>query len=162
MDVPSPNGLLLKEINGMSSTDIVKAGLAAIEANDFKKLDGMLADDMVFAGPVPQPVGKHEFVGLQSLLLVAMPNWNFNAKDFKENDDVVTVTLQVPGPHTGELSLPMPGLPKVPATGKKVSLPAEPSTFTIKNGKIARLDVAPTPGGGVPGILSQLGVPMPA
>jgi hypothetical protein len=50
----------------------------------------------------------------------------------------------------------------VPATGKKVSLPAEASTFTIKNGKIARLDVAPTPGGGVPGILSQLGVPMPA
>jgi len=145
----------------MSAMDIVKAGLAAVEANDFKKLEGLLADDMVFAGPVPEPVGKHEFVGLQSLLLAAMPNWKFNAKDFKENGDVVTVTLQVTGTHTAELSLPMPGMPKIPATGMKVSLPSEASTFTVKNGKITRLDVAPTPGGGVPGILSQLGVPMP-
>ena len=145
----------------MSAMEIVKAGLAAVEANDFKKLEGMLADDMVFAGPVPKPVGKHEFVGLQSLLLAAMPNWKFNPKDFKENGDVVTVTLQVTGTQTGELSLPMPGMPKIPASGKKVSLPSEASTFTVKNGKITRLDVASTPGGGVPGILAQLGVPMP-
>jgi predicted ester cyclase len=145
----------------MSAMDIVKAGLAAVEANDFKKLEGLLADDMVFAGPVPEPVGKREFVGLQSLLLAAMPNWKFNAKDFKENGDVVTVTLQITGTHTAELSLPMPGMPKIPATGMKVSLPGEATTFTVKNGKITRLDVASTPGGGVPGILSQLGVPMP-
>jgi hypothetical protein len=32
----------------------------------------------------------------------------------------------------------------------------------VKNGKLARLDVTPTPGGGVMGILSQLGVKMPS
>ncbi len=145
----------------MSATDIVKAGLAAVEAGDFKKLDGLLADDMVFAGPVPEPLGKREFVGVQMAMLAAMPDWNFNAADYKENGDVVAVNLQITGTQTGELSLPMPGIPKLPASGKKVSLPKEPSTFTVKNGKISRLDVASTPGGGVMGVLSQLGVKMP-
>ena len=145
----------------MSGIDIVKAGLAAVEANDFKKLGSMLSDDMVFSGPVPEPVGKREFLGLQSLLVAAMPDWKFNPTDYKENGNVVSVMLQVSGTQTGELSLPMPGFPKIPPTGKHVSLPKEATTFTVKDGKISRLDVTPTPGGGVPGILSQLGVPMP-
>ena len=144
----------------MNAIDIVKAGLAATEAGDFKKLDDMVADDYVFAGPVPEPLGKREFMGLQSALLTAMPDWKFNATDFKENGDEVTVTLQVTGTHTGQLSLPMPGIPILPASGKQVSLPGEISTFTVKNGKLARLDIIPTPGGGLLGILSQLGVPM--
>ena len=145
----------------MSAIDIVKAGISAVEAGDFKKLDGMLADDMVFAGPVPEPLGKHELMGVLMAMLTAMPDWKFNPSNFKENGDVVTVDLQVSGTQTGELSLPMPGLPKLPPSGKKVSLPKEPSTFTVKNGKVSRLDVASTPGGGVMGILSQLGVKMP-
>jgi hypothetical protein len=144
----------------MSALDIIKAGLAAIEAGDFKKLDGMVADDMVFAGPVPEPLGKREFIGVQTAMHVAMPDWKFNPSDFKENGDVVTVNFQITGTQTGELSLPMPGIPKLPPSGKKVSLPKEPSTFTVKNGKLSRLDVASTPGGGVMGILSQLGVKM--
>ena len=126
-----------------------------------KKLDGLLADDMVFAGPVPEPLGKREFVGVQMAMLAAMPDWKFNAAGYKENGDVVTVDLQISGTQTGELSLPMPGIPKLPASGKKVSLSKEPSTFTVKNGRISRLDVASTPGGGVMGVLSQLGVKMP-
>jgi hypothetical protein len=144
----------------MSAIDIVKAGLVATEAGDFKKLDSLVADDYVFAGPVPEPLGKREFIGLQSALLTAMPDWKFNATDFNENGDVVTVILQVTGTQTGELKLPMPGIPILPASGKRVSLPGETSTFTVKNGKLARLDVTPTVGGGLLGILSQLGVPM--
>lgn len=144
----------------MSAIDIVKAGLAAVEAGDFKKLDGMVADDYVFAGPVPKPLGKREFIGLQSALLAAMPDWKFNATDFKEDGDVVTVTLRVTGTQTGELSLPMPGIPVLPASGKQISLPGEISVFTVKNGELARLDITPTPGGGLLGILAQLDVPM--
>ena len=145
----------------MSAIDIVKEGLAATEAGDFKKLDSMIAEDMVFAGPVPVPVGKREFMGLQMALHAAMPDWKFNATDMKENGDQVTMMVQITGTQTGELSLPMPGFPKVPPSGKKVSLPKEPSTFTVKNGKLTRIDAPASPNGGVPGILMQLGVPMP-
>ena len=146
----------------MSATDIVKSVLTAIEAGDFKKADGMIADDMVFAGPVPEPLGKREFLGVQMAMLTAMPDWKFNGADYKENGDVVTANLHLPATQPAELSLPMPGLPQIPASGKKVSLPNEPTTLTVKNGKLARLDVTPTPGGGVMGILSQLGVKMPS
>ena len=144
----------------MSAMDVVKEGLAATEAGDFGKLEGMVADDFAMTGPVPMPVGKREFIGLMMAMLKAMPDWKFNAADFKENGDQVTVPLRITGTHTGELQLPMPGMPAIAATGTKVSLPAEPSTFTVKNGKLTKLEVASTPGGGVMGILSQLGVDM--
>jgi hypothetical protein len=141
--------------------DLVKEGLAAVEAGDFKKLEGLVADDFVLAGPTPEPHGKREFVGLQMALQAAMPDWKFNDTDMKENGDVVTVNFQISGTQTGELNLPLPGLPKLPASGKKVQLPKEQSTFTVTNGKLSRLDVASTPGGGVAGVLAQLGVQMP-
>ena len=145
----------------MSAMDVVKEGLAVTEAGDFGKLDSLIADDFSMSGPIPMPVGKREFVGLMVALVKAMPDWNFNAKDFKENGDQVTAMLGITGTQTGELQLPMPGMPAIPASGKRVSLPAEPSTFTVKNGKLAKLEVESTPSGGVMGILSQLGVSMP-
>jgi predicted ester cyclase len=153
--------LIDEEIDPMSAIDIVKEGLAATEAGDFGKLEEMVADDFAMSGPVPMPVGKREFIGLMMAMLKAMPDWKFNATDFKENGDQVTVPLRITGTHTGELQLPMPGLPAIPASGTKVSLPAEPGTFTVRNGKLAKLEVESTPGGGVMGILSQLGVNMP-
>jgi hypothetical protein len=55
----------------------------------------------------------------------------------------------------------MPGTAPIPATGKRLSLPKEPGAFTIKDGKIARLEAANVPGGGVMGVLAQLGAPAP-
>ena len=145
----------------MSAMDVVKEGLAATEAGDFGKLESLIADDFSMTGSVPMPVGKREFVGLMMAMVKAMPDWKFKASDFTEDGDQVTVPLRITGTHTGELQLPMPGLAAIPASGTKVSLPSEPSTFTVKNGKLAKLEVASTPGGGVMGILSQLGVNMP-
>jgi predicted ester cyclase len=145
----------------MNAIDVVKAGLAASEAGQTSKFASLLTDDMVFAGPVPQPVGKHEFVGLMTAMVAGMPDWKFNATDFKQNGNQVTATLQITGTQTGELNLPMPGLPKLPATGKHVSLPKEPTTFTVKDDKISRLESTNVPGGGVAGVLAQLGVSVP-
>lgn len=145
----------------MSALDVVKAGFAAAEAHDWKKFESYVADDFVFSGATPQPVGKKEFVGLQMALEEAMPDWNFNAANFKENGDKVTVDMRITGTQTKDLSLPMPGFPKIPASNKKVSLPPQPGTFTVKDGKLASLAVQDAPGGGLPGILAQLGVKMP-
>ncbi len=145
----------------MTGIEIVKAALTAAEAGDYEKVGGMLTDDMVFAGPVPEPVGKREFIGVNSAMHAGIPDWKFGASDFKENGDQVTAVLHISGTQTKELKLPMPGMAPVPATGKHVSLPAEPATFTIKGGKIARLETASVRGGGVMGVLAQLGVPAP-
>jgi predicted ester cyclase len=145
----------------MNAIEIVKAGLATSESGQPGKFADWLSDDMVFAGPLPQPVGKREFVGLQTAMVAAMPDWKFNGKDFKQSGDKVTATFQISGTQTAELNLPMPGFPKVPATGKHVSLPQEGMTFTVKDGKISRIESAGVSGGGVSGVLAQLGVSMP-
>ena len=145
----------------MSGIDTVKAALAAAEAGDFAKASGMFTDDMMFAGPVPNPVGKKEFIGIQSAMVAGIPDWKFNAADFKEQGDKVTATLQITGTQTREIRLPLPGIQPVPATNKHFSLPKDAATFTMKDGKISRLETAGTPGAGVMGVLAQLGVPAP-
>ena len=144
-----------------NAIEVVKAGITANESGDLKKYESMLSDDMVFAGPVPKPLGKHEFVGLQTALISAFPDWKFNATDFKEDGDKVLAMLQITGTQTKELKLPMPGLPTIPPTGKHISLPKEQTTFTVKDGKITRIETSGVAGGGVGGILAQLGVPLP-
>jgi len=145
----------------MSNTDLVKTVLAAFESGDTKKAEGMLADDMVFAGPVPQPIGKREFVGLQTALVAAIPDWKFNPSDFKEQGDKVMLKVHINGTHTKPLTLPPMGIQSLPATGKHVQLPYEPLTITVKDGKATRIEAEHVEGGGVPGVLAQLGINLP-
>ena len=49
----------------------------------------------------------------------------------------------------------------IPATGKRISLPVEHITFTFKGDKIASMTSDIVPGGGVAGVLAQIGVPLP-
>ena len=145
----------------MSNIDVFKSVLAAFEARDMKKADGLFSDDFQLSGPVPQPIGKREFVGLQSALVAAMPDWKFNASDFKEEGDKVMARVHISGTQTAPLSLPALGIQSFAATGKHVQLPYEQLTATIKNGKLARLESDNAKGAGVAGVLAQLGVKMP-
>jgi predicted ester cyclase len=145
----------------MNSIDVVKAGLAAVENRQDDKYQSLLADDMVFTGPVPQPIGKKEFMGLQWTLMDAMPDWKFNAADYKQMGDKVTTMIRITGTQTGTLKPLMPGMVAMPPSGKKVSLPPQLTSFTIQDGKICKIEAEADPDNGVPGILKQLGIPMP-
>jgi predicted ester cyclase len=145
----------------MSKVDAVKAFSEALETRDFNKAASYLADDFVFVGPVPQPIGKQEFLAIQSAFEDAFQDWSFNSHDEVEQGDTVVAAVQITGTHTRDLVLPMPGMPPIPATGKRVSLPVEHITFTFKGDKIAGLTSDNVPGGGVPGVLAQIGVPLP-
>ena len=68
----------------MNAIDMIKSGLAGMEMGQPEKLADNLTDDMVFAGPVPEPVGKNEFIGLQTALVKGLPDWKFNGSDFKQ------------------------------------------------------------------------------
>jgi len=145
----------------MSATDTVKAFIVALEARDFNKAASYLSDDFVFSGVTPQPVGKNEFLGMQESVQTAFPDWSFNLGDLHEDGDTVKMTLQISGTQTGQLDLSPVGLPPVPPTGKKVSLPKDPAEVTVKGGKITAFHNMPSANGGLPGMLSQLGVQLP-
>ena len=145
----------------MTKTETIKAFSAALEAREFEKAASYLTDDFVFKGPVPMPVGKQEFIAIQSAFESAFEDWSFNSHDEVEQGNKVVAAVQITGTHTQDLVLPMPGMPTIPATHKKISLPEEHLEFTFRGDKVASLTSDNVPGGGVPGVLQQIGVPLP-
>lgn len=143
----------------MSNADLVKTGMKAWEANDEQTLSPLLADDFVLSGPVPQPLGKQEFIGFMHVMLTAMPDFAFNVSSFEEDGDKVIARSHITGTQTGILALP--GLPPIEPTGKKVVIPEEVQVYTIKDGKLQSLTTDARPEAGVPAILAQLGVALP-
>jgi SnoaL-like domain len=144
----------------MSNIDLVKRGLEAFCAGDSATLDQMTTDDFIFSGATPQPVGKAEFLGLCQANHAAFSDFDFNATDFQEDGDVVTLNTAITGTHSGPLALIL-GIPAVPATGKRIQIPEERQTCTIHAGKLAQLEVASPPGGGIPAAYAQVGSPLP-
>ena len=143
----------------MSNTEIVKAGMKAWESNDIQTMTELVADDFVLSGPTPQPLGKQEFIGLMQILHAGTPDFAFNVSSYEEQDDTVIAKAHITATHTGVLALP--GMPPIPATGKKVALPEEVQTYTVKNGKLASLTTDAKPDAGISGMLAQLGFPAP-
>ena len=143
----------------MSNTEIVQAGMKAWEANNAASLSPLVAEDFTMTGPTPQPLGKAEFIGFMHVLLTAMPDFAFNISRFEESGDTVIAYSHITGTHTGTLALP--GMPPIAATSKKVALPQEVQTYTLKHGKLQSLVTDARPDAGVPGMLAQLGVLLP-
>ena len=65
------------------------------------------------------------------------------------------------GTQTDGFILPPLGLPPIPQMGRTVSLPEELWSYTLQGGKIARIMVHRVPGGGIQGLLHQLGIDVP-
>jgi len=146
----------------MSALEMASKLFQAIEAKDTTAAAKLISDDFTFSGPVPQPISGGEWLAMQQNLTKAFPDWKFNQADFREEGGKVRGTVQITGTHKGELDLSALGMPNVPATGKTVKLPREEVTLSVSNGKFTSLTTAATEGAGVMGILSQLGVKLPA
>jgi len=143
----------------MSNTDVVKAGMAAWSGSDWATMSSLLTDDFTLTGVTPQPLDKSAFIGLGHALLAAFPDWSFNASDYREEGDNVSLTTRITGTHKGTLAA-IPGAPSVPATGRSVALPAEQHAYTVRDGKVSALMIATTPGGGIPALYEQVGAPL--
>jgi len=143
----------------MSNLDLARKGLHAFESGDAATLSSLVADDFTFVGITPQPLTKQDFLGFMHVMTTAFPDFKFNETHAEESGDTATVKHKITGTHTGTLALP--GMPPIPATGKKIALPEEKEVYTFKGGKLAKMVGEPAPDGGVPGLLKQLGVQMP-
>lgn len=143
----------------MSNIDLVKQGLATWSSGDSAAMGSLLTDDYTFSGPTPQPLDKNAFIGLHHALITAIPDWTFTPTDWREEGDKVYVNLAVSGTHTGTLAA-IPGVPPVPATGKKVSVGPDPAIFTVRGGQICQQVINVGPNSGVAAIYAQVGSPL--
>lgn len=142
----------------MNALDTVKKFMAEIEKKNFKEAEKFISDDFQFAGAVPQPIGRAQWLELHKALANAFPDLSFNASGFREENGKVVGQVQLTGTHTRDFSVGQMGVDSVPATNKRITMPNERIEVTLKNDKITRFDVTQVAGGGLQGLLRQLGV----
>lgn len=143
----------------MSDLDLARKALHAFSSGDVTTMNSLTADDFQFLGVTPQPLTKQDYMGFMHTINAAFPDFKFVETTASESGDTVTIKHHITGTHTGALNLP--GMPSIPATGKKIYLPEETSFFTFKDGKAIKYLGEPAPDGGLPGMLKQLGVQLP-
>ena len=117
-------------------------------------------DAMASGGVLPAPMPAMEAFGMVGGLNSGFPDLKFEVRQVTVNGNQATVNAQVSGTNTGSLSLPMPGMPSIPPTGKKVSVP-DSYIVTVEGDKVSHLQVNSPADGGIPAMLAQLGVKMP-
>ena len=141
----------------VSSIDLVKGWISAFESGNRNYLQEHTTEDMVISGAAPQALGWQQFLEMYPHIRTAFPDLRMNASDFKQVSDRVTCSVRITGTHSGVLNFPLMSIYGFQPTGKSVRLPVEQNTFLIRDGKIARLEIQKVEGGGIPGMLAQIG-----
>jgi hypothetical protein len=145
----------------MSSTETVKTFITALQSGDFELAANCVADDFVLSGWSPQPLDKGEVLAMQSELRDAMPDYSFHLSDLQEHDNQVEALIQISGTHRYDLALPMFGLPLIPYSGVAIDLPQVHTYFSLAGNKITEMHIEEMPGGGLTGLLQQVGTELP-
>ena len=145
----------------MENAKIVEEVFSGMERNDFAKAESYASKDMSVTGVAPVTLGANEFFGTMKALVAGIPDWKFNYKIGRENNNIIETKVKITGTHTREMPSPLPGLKNIAATNRTIRMPEEKVTFTFNNNKIINVNVEKVEGSGVPGLLKQLGVEVP-
>jgi hypothetical protein len=147
----------------MKQREIVQALLDSVQKGDFEKAKSLLSNDFQFSGAVPKPINGETWIGINKNLKKAFPNLDYHFHLDNVDGDVAKISAQLKGTHSANLDLSPLGLGVTPApnTNKSFSTPREYGKVTVKGDKVTSWIVEPIEGGGLMGILDQLGIPVP-
>jgi ketosteroid isomerase-like protein len=145
----------------MSNLEIAMRFFEFLECRDLAGLETLLADDFAAKGPTME-LTKQQALAYLQLLFTAFPDHRFGLADYEEEGELIHCTTHESGTHQGILDLKAFGLPvALPPTNKPFRLPGGRLTIRVADGKIAYFGEEATEGGGLAGILDQLGVRLP-
>lgn len=145
----------------MEQNKIVESFFKAIEKSDFAAAESLASNNCKITGVGPDGLGIKEFLGVHRAFNTGMPDFKFNYKIGDVKNNIVETKVKLTGTHFKDMPAPIPGLSTIRATNKTIRMPEERVTFTIKDNKIEKLHLESVPGGGLPGVLKQLGVEIP-
>ncbi|HET9912312.1 MAG TPA: hypothetical protein VFQ13_10510 [Anaerolineales bacterium] len=148
----------------MNPREIVQALLDSVQRGDYQKAKFLVSNDCQFSGPVPELMRREAWIGINKNLKKAFPNldYHFHVDGLDGLDGhVVKISTEIKGTHSGDLDLSSVGLGVTPATNKSFAMPHERCRVIIKGSKVASWVVEPVEGGGLMGILDQLGLTVP-
>ncbi len=143
--------------------EIVYDFMQALDAKEFTKAAGYLADSMIMSGFTPAPLTKNHFMLVMSGLAEGFPNLAYNFHATEESAETtegsqVRGTVQLTGSQVNSFQLPPLGIGPIPQLARSISLPEEYWEYRVKNNLIASVRVDRKPGGGIEGLLNQLGI----
>ena len=144
----------------MSRVEAVRQIVAALESDDPRRAGELLTKDFIYQGPFPGPLDRPQFLIYSAEIKKAFPDWSYHFTFIQDEDsDLVRGIIQQQGTHTGTFSLP--GMAALSATDVSVILPIEAVRFRFRENQLACLEIEDASGGGLEGILEQLGVELP-
>ena len=145
----------------MNQREIVQALLDSVQRGDFEKAKSLLSNDYQFSGTVPETINGETWLGLHRNLKKAFPNLDYRFHVDGVEGDVINISAELKGTHSGVLDLGAVGLGVTPATNKSFAMPREHGKVMIKDSKVTAWVVNRIEGGGLMGILGQLGIAVP-
>jgi len=145
----------------MNQREIVRSLLDSVQRGDFEKAKSFLSNDYRFSGPVPEPINAETWLVINKNLKKAFPDLDYHFHVDSVEGDVTKISAELTGTHKGVLDLSPLGLGEIPATNKSFAIPREHGKVTCKGDKAVSWAVDKIEGGGLMGILTQLGIPVP-
>jgi predicted ester cyclase len=132
--------------------------IEGLETRDVDKIADTVADHLAFIS-ANRTLGKAEFLSMLRALYTAFPDWTYGYDRVEDRGDCLAVKWRQGGTHTGVFA--WPGMPAVPATGRRVRMPEHYFFYKLAGNKIVEIRPDPVPGGAPRGILQQIGVDAP-
>ena len=146
----------------MDTKDTAQALMDAIQMGDFEKAKSLMADDFKFSGPVPEPIGSQEWLGMSASLKAAFPDLDYQFNIEGHDGDTVNISSELSGTHKGDFDLTAMHMGVIPATNKSFKAAHEHGKVMVRDGKIISVAFEHTEGAGLMAILGQLGVKTPS
>ncbi len=141
----------------MNAKEIVKTFITALQSGAIDMAAQYMTNDFKLVGWLPQPLDRGAFLTLQAQLDAGMPDFSYNLSDLHAHGNTVTGLIQIAATHTRDLAFPQYGIPTIQETGQVIGLPQVPVEFVLNDGKVAEMKMQAVPGGGMQGLLQQLG-----
>lgn len=140
----------------MRPKEVFQRYTAALDRGDLEAMAALVHDEFRLEGAGLDGIGKPEFLAAMKAQLDAFPDYSEDPTDLTEEGDVVRFLAHVRGTQRGTLALP--GMAPIVPTGRRIRLSPEPAWVKVADDKLLIYHVQAVPGGGIQGILTQLGV----
>lgn len=140
----------------MNPVDVVEAYKQAVINRDEQAMASYVSDDFQFSGPVPEPLGKDQYLGLMALMMNAFPDIDYGMEVVGSEGDTVYLTHTLSGTHTNDFDLTAMGMGVIPASNRTFSNATEEFTYIVEDGLIVAMINEPTEGAGMPALLAQI------
>lgn len=132
--------------------------MEALSRRDPSQIKALSNDDAIASGGVlPRAIPLGDAVQIMDALWTALSDFHVEITKVETKGAEVTVEFMWGGIHDGTLHLPIPGATPISPTRKTVWV-SEVFCFTVENDKINTLHVESPVGGGIPGMMAQLGL----